>query len=163
MSDQRIIFSPERNQWTLADGRHHMEVPEWAREIMRDEFERETRPLRDSLDLALDSKRIAERRVTELLAENAKLREQIHWLKKGDIMHVLTDQEYFNQCERERLMQVSIDALDKDNAKLRELVEDMLDCIDIQIAFERVPARWMQDEFTGRARELGVECGDDCE
>ena len=112
MSDQRIIFSPERNQWTLADGRHHMEVPEWAREIMRDEFERETRPLHDRLDLALDSKRIAERRVTELLDENAKL---------------------------------------------RELVEDMLDCIDIQIAFERVPARWMQDEFAGRARELGIE------
>ena len=66
----------------------------------------------DSLDLALDSKRIAERRVTELLDENAKL------------------------CE---------------------LVEDMLDCIDIQIAFERVPARWMQDEFAGRARELGME------
>jgi hypothetical protein len=44
-----------------------------------------------------------------------------------------------------------------DNAKLRELVEDMLDCIDIQIAFERVPARWMQDEFAGRARELGVD------
>ena len=77
MSDQRIIFSPERNQWTLADGRHHMEVPEWAREIMRDEFERETRPLRDSLDLALDSKRIAERRVTELLDENDKLRELV--------------------------------------------------------------------------------------
>ena len=75
MNDQHIIFSPERNQWTLADGRHHMEVPEWAREIMRDEFERETRPLRDSLDLALDSKRIAERRVTELLAENDRLRE----------------------------------------------------------------------------------------
>lgn len=77
MSDQYIIFSPERNQWTLADGRHHMEVPEWAREIMRDEFERETRPLRDSLDLALDSKRIAERRVTELLDENARLRELV--------------------------------------------------------------------------------------
>ena len=44
-----------------------------------------------------------------------------------------------------------------ENAKLRELVEDMLDCIDIQIAFERVPARWMQDEFAGRARELGIE------
>lgn len=58
-----------------------------------------------------------------LLAENAKLREQIHWLKKGDILHVLTDQEYIDQCERERLMQVSIDALDKENAKLRELAE----------------------------------------
>jgi len=56
-----------------------------------------------------------------LAAENAKLREQIHWLKKGDILHVLTDQEYIDQCERERLMQVSIDALDKENAKLREL------------------------------------------
>lgn len=77
MSDQCIIFSPERNQWTLADGWHHMEVPEWAREIMRDEFERETRPLHDSLDLALDSKRIAERRVTELLDENAKLRKLV--------------------------------------------------------------------------------------
>jgi len=31
------------------------------------------------------------------------------------------------------------------------------DCIDIQIAFERIPARWMQDEFTSHARELGVE------
>ena len=51
----------------------------------------------------------------------------------------------------------AIDRLDAENAKLRELVEDMLDCIDIQIAFERVPARWMQDEFAGRARELGIE------
>jgi len=56
-----------------------------------------------------------------LRAENAKLRKQIHWLKQGDILHVLTDQEYIDQCERERLMQVSIDALDKDNTKLREL------------------------------------------
>ena len=31
----------------------------------------------DSLDLALDSKRIAERRVTELLTENGKLRELV--------------------------------------------------------------------------------------
>lgn len=53
-------------------------------------------------------------------AENTKLREQIHWLEKGDILHVLTDQEHSDQCERERLMQVSIDALDKENAKLRE-------------------------------------------
>ena len=52
---------------------------------------------------------------------------------------------------------VEIARLKAENAKLRELVEDMLDCIDIQIAFERVPARWMQDEFAGRARELGIE------
>lgn len=61
----------------------------------------------------------------EVLEENAKLREQIHWLKKGDILHVLTDQEYIDQCERERLMQVSIDALDKENAKLRELIREL--------------------------------------
>ncbi len=54
----------------------------------------------------------------DLKTEDAELREQIHWLKKGDILHVLTDQEYIDQCERERLMQVSIDALDKENAKL---------------------------------------------
>ena len=61
----------------------------------------------------------------EVLEEYAKLREQIHWLKKGDILHVLTDQEYIDQCERERLMQVSIDALDKENAKLRELIREL--------------------------------------
>jgi len=61
--------------------------------------------------------------------------------------------------QRERIVELeAIHARDKaENTKLRELVEDMLDCIDIQIAFERVPARWMQDEFAGRARELGVE------
>jgi hypothetical protein len=64
----------------------------------------------------------------EIDAENAKLLEQIHWLKQGDILHVLTDQEYIDQCERERLMQVSIDALDKENAKLRELVQDYERC-----------------------------------
>ena len=63
--------------------------------------------------------------ICELQAENAKLREQIHWLKQGDILHVLTDQEYIDQCERERLMQVSIDALDKENAKLRELIREL--------------------------------------
>lgn len=63
---------------------------------------------------------------SNLESENAKLREQIHWLKKGDILHVLTDQEYIDQCERERLMQVSIDALDKENDKLRELCTDFM-------------------------------------
>ena len=81
-------------------------------------------------------------------AENAKLREQIHWLKKGDILHVLTDQEYIDQCERERLMQVSIDALDKDNAKLRELVRSMYDVLDVTIDWS---------ELDDDMRELGVE------
>ena len=67
----------------------------------------------------------AHKRATELEAESDRLREQIHWLKKGDILHVLTDQEYIDQCERERLMQVSIDALDKENAKLREMIREL--------------------------------------
>lgn len=71
---------------------------------------------------ALDA---ARREYMRLSDENAKLREQIHWLKQGDILHVLTDQEYIDQCERERLMQVSIDALDKENAKLRELIREL--------------------------------------
>ena len=64
---------------------------------------------------------------------------------------VVADEKFFYA------MADTAERLKAENAKLRELVEDMLDCIDIQIAFERVPARWMQDEFTGRARELGIE------
>ena len=65
--------------------------------------------------------------IARLKADNDRLREQIHWLKHGDILHVLTDQEYIDQCERERLMQVSIDALDKENAKLRERLRSVVD------------------------------------
>lgn len=74
--------------------------------------------------------RAANKRMDLLAAENAKLREQIRWLKRGDVLHVLTDQEYIDQCERERLMQVSIDALDKDNTKLRELVRALICATD---------------------------------
>jgi len=98
----------------------------------------------------------------EMDAENAKLREQIHWLKQGDILHVLTDQEYIDQCERERLMQVSIDALDKDNAKLRELVRWMYYRMDESCAVQHpyAPTPISYDHLMqalARARELGVE------
>lgn len=99
--------------------------------------------------------------IADLKTENAELREQIHWLKQGDILHVLTDQEYIDQCERERLMQVSIDALDKENAKLRELVEDM------GAAFIHGPCyRWCEFkepcngdrcQYRDRMREFGVD------
>ena len=85
-----------------------------------------------------------------LKAENAKLREQIHWLKQGDILHVLTDQEYIDQCEREHLMQVSIDALDKENAKLRELIADLWEYIHIGTAQDG-------QSLHDRTRELGIE------
>ena len=44
-----------------------------------------------------------------------------------------------------------------DNAKLRELVEDMLDCIQIRAAFGRPPTEEMYEMFYKRARELGVD------
>lgn len=102
----------------------------------------------------------------KLRAENAKLREQIHWLKQGDILHVLTDQEYIDQCERERLMQVSIDALDDENAKLRELVKALHECTAKTIPAKRCTECDLFDGEDGcldlvRMRELGIEVSHD--
>lgn len=69
----------------------------------------------------------------ELLAENVKLRKTAAMLASAR-----TDQLV-------------------ENAKLRELVEDMLSCIEIQIEFDRTPKNWMYEQFAGRAQELGVE------
>ena len=98
----------------------------------------------------------AELEFAGLEAENAKLREQIHWLKQGDILHVLTDQEYIDQCEREHLMQVSIDALDKENAKLRELVRDMWHEGMCECG-SRGKCASCEYDYPTRMRELGVE------
>ncbi len=70
-----------------------------------------------------------QRAMDALKAETERLSEEVRYLKKGDVLHVLTDQEYIDQCERERLMQASIDALDKENAKLRELLRAAWKCI----------------------------------
>ena len=91
-----------------------------------------------------------ERQIMTEQTENAELREQIHWLKQGDILHVLTDQEYIDQSEREHLMQVSIDALDKENAKLRELIADLWEYIHIGTAQDG-------QSLHDRTRELGVD------
>lgn len=42
-------------------------------------------------------------------------------------------------------------------AKLRELCEDMLSCIEIRAAFNRPPTEEMYEEFAQRAGELGIE------
>lgn len=44
-----------------------------------------------------------------------------------------------------------------ENAKLRELCEDMLDCIEIRVAFGRPPTGEMYERFADAARELGIE------
>lgn len=88
-----------------------------------------------------------------LRRENAKLWEQIHWLKQGDILHVLTDQELAEQQKHEREMQASIKALDDENARLRELVRDMY-----EMAYPEYPSAFYA-AFADRMRELGVEVG----
>lgn len=44
-----------------------------------------------------------------------------------------------------------------ENAKLRELVEDMLDCIGIRMAFGRPLTPEMHEGFAQRAGELGID------
>ena len=44
-----------------------------------------------------------------------------------------------------------------ENAKLRELCEDMLDYIEIREAFDRPPTSEMCEEFAQRADKLGIE------
>ena len=46
---------------------------------------------------------------------------------------------------------------ESENAKLRELCEDMLSCIEIRAAFGRPPTDEMYETFAQRARELGME------
>ena len=51
----------------------------------------------------------------------------------------------------------ALDVLEDENAKLRELVADMLNCIEIRAAFGRPPTSEMYERFADAARELGVE------
>lgn len=138
---------------------------------LKDENER----LREQLESIVSRSFRTADKMACLEAENAKLREQIHWLKKGDILHVLTDQEFAEQQKHEREMQASIKALDDENAKLRELVRDMnkwlwngADCTecpfaakcDLNAAFEsdihaHICLGW--SEIHDRMRELGVD------
>ena len=47
--------------------------------------------------------------------------------------------------------------IEAENAKLRELVEDMLDCIEIRMAFGTPPTSEMYENFAQCALELGIE------
>lgn len=63
--------------------------------------------------------------VEAIAAENAKLREEVNHLKKGDVLHVLTDQELAERQKHEREMQASVKALDDENVKLKADAERM--------------------------------------
>ena len=94
-------------------------------------------------------------RITELKTENAKLKEHVRWLKKGDILHVLTDQEYIDQWKHERLMQSNINALDDENTKLRKFAT-----LAWQIMTHNEPMHVWQG-MVDDARKLGIEVKDD--
>ena len=51
----QMSYDPVSMRWSLSDGSHYLELPEWAHELLMDEHERETKQLK---------------------AENAKLRGQ---------------------------------------------------------------------------------------
>lgn len=85
--------------------------------------------------------------IAALEARNAKLREERNRL----LMNVSPTA---SELRRVR----SAWKKDRDeNAKLRELVEDMLSCIEIRAAFNRPPTTEMYEEFAQQARELEVE------
>ena len=90
MSNQ-MNYDPVSMRWSLSDGSHYLELPEWAHEILIDEHECETKPLKNE-NAKLREERDhwhveqvhaygnwedAHKRATELEAENAKLRELV--------------------------------------------------------------------------------------
>ena len=94
--------------------------------------------------------------------ENAKLREQNRYLMKGDLLHVLTDQELAEQQRREREMQASIKALDAENVKLRELVQDVMPivcdgCHERLCKMPKEEHPFITCLFADRLFELGIE------
>ena len=66
----------------------------------------------------------------------------------------MTEEELVMKLNAEHIVRQNVE---RDNAKLRELVEDMLDGINIRAAWHRPPTDEMCEDFAQRARELGVE------
>lgn len=98
-------------------------------------------------------------------AENAKLREQMERLVTLLRVDCDIDASWdglrrfwsIGLTEDGCLMRDRACKAEAENAKLLELVEDMLDCIQIRAAFGRPPTEEMYEMFYKRARELGVD------
>lgn len=75
MSDDEILYDPTSDKWALSDGEHYLEVPHWAREIIVNEFERETRQLKADLQRRTEQFEGMCEMWVERGVENAKLRE----------------------------------------------------------------------------------------
>ena len=76
----KIWFDPTYDKWVLSDGEHYLEVPHWAREIIADEFERETRRLKDKLQRRTEQFEGMTEMWVERGVENAELRELMRHL-----------------------------------------------------------------------------------
>lgn len=96
--------------------------------------------------------------ITTLNDENEKLREELSDVPKCESCEAMLD---CDECLRADASQKERKRLDYENAKLRELVEDMLDCIEIRAAWHRPPTEGMCEEFAQRARDLGMDNDDD--
>lgn len=62
-----IIYSPETMTYTLSNGTDRITLPNWARRVIGDEFEREVRPLSNKIEILSDALELSR-------TENAKLR-----------------------------------------------------------------------------------------
>ena len=101
-----------------------------------------------------DAKAESEHMRLKALAVTGKLQEENERLKADNAKLMETLQRRIEQFEGMTEMWAE---RGYKNFKLRELVEDMLDCIQIRAAFSRPPTEEMYEMFYKRARELGVD------
>ena len=105
----KVLFDPTSDKWALSDGKHYLEVPHWAREIIADEFERETKQLKADNACLRDErdgwkKLCVDQLVTYIMNEemleneNAKLRELAAGI--GHLLFAL-DVDYCAGCPRD--------------------------------------------------------------
>lgn len=186
MSD-KIWFDPTSDKWALSDGEHYLEVPHWAREIIVNEFERETRQLktentelREQLAKARDPQRIGGTADPESFVYAIEQLREFRW------QHATNDEEaipYINNVadaherenaklrdERDGWKKLCVDqevmhfrreeTLDNENTKLRELLADtLMQPRDYCQKYDIEYDSWdsVNDHLDARMRELGVE------
>lgn len=86
-------------------------------------------------------------KINDLKTENERLQKELNrW--RVEQVHAYGNWEDANKYAAE---------LEKQNAKLRELTEDILNCIEIRATFGRPPTSEMFESFAQRASELGIE------
>lgn len=136
----KIWFDPTSDKWVLSDGEHYLEVPHWAREIIADEFERETRQLKTENDKLRNDADLLRAMLSQVhtekrcyMAENAKLRDGAYAMRQlyeDELKHALAE-----------------------NAKLREQVASFIELSQDMVIYA---GQNMGRYFAKRLRKLGV-------